>query len=54
MNDVTTFESAFEASAGGKPRRMDVVPAGRERRNWTPEAKARIIAKSMVPRVNVA
>ena len=33
---------------------MDVIPAGRERRNWTPEAKARIIAESMQVRANVA
>ncbi|MEO7680621.1 MAG: transposase [Sphingomonas sp.] len=54
MGDVTTFESAFETSAGARPRRMDVVPAGRDRRSWTPEAKARIIAESMAPRANVA
>ena len=54
MDDVRTFESAFETSAGARPRRMDVVPAGRERRRWTPEAKARIIAESMAPRANVA
>jgi transposase len=33
---------------------MEVIPAGRERRQWTPEAKARIIAESMAPRANVA
>jgi transposase len=54
MGDVTTFESAFETSAVARPRRMDVVPAGRMRRSWTPEAKARIIAESMAPRANVA
>ncbi|AMU93155.1 hypothetical protein AOA14_00870 [Sphingopyxis terrae subsp. terrae NBRC 15098] len=31
-----------------------MIPAGRERRQWTPEAKARIIAESMAPRANVA
>lgn len=54
MGDVTTFESAFESSAGDRPQRMDVIPAGRERRSWTAEAKARIIAESMEPRANVA
>lgn len=54
MGDVTTFESAFETSGGGRPQRMDVIPAGRERRNWTAEAKARIIAESMQLRANVA
>jgi transposase len=54
MGDVATFESDFETSAGARPRRMEVVPAGRVRRSWTPEAKARIIAESMVPRANVA
>lgn len=33
---------------------MEVIPAGRERRSWTPEAKARIIAESMAMRANVA
>lgn len=33
---------------------MDVVPAGRVRRSWTPEAKARIIAESMAAGANVA
>jgi transposase len=54
MGDVTTFETAFETSAGVRARRMDVVPAGRARRNWSPEAKARIITESMAPRANVA
>ncbi|AKM10294.1 IS66-like element accessory protein TnpA [Croceicoccus naphthovorans] len=54
MGDVTTFESSFETSAGGRPQRMDVIPAGRERRSWTPEAKSRIIAESMEVRANVA
>ena len=54
MGDVTTFESPFETSAGGRAHRMDVIPAGRERRNWTPEAKARIITESMQVRANVA
>lgn len=54
MGDVTTFESAFETSSGARPLRIDVVPAGRERRSWTPEAKAKIIADSMAPRANVA
>ena len=54
MGDVTTFESAFETNAQTRPRRMEVVPAGRVRRSWSPEAKARIIAESMVPRANVA
>ena len=54
MGDVTTFESSFETSGGSRPHRMDVIPAGRERRSWTPEAKARIIAESMQVRANVA
>jgi transposase len=53
MSDITTFEGRFETS-GGRPERMDVIPAGRERRNWTPEAAARIIAESMAARANVA
>ena len=54
MGDVTTFESSFESNGNGRARPMEVIPAGRERRQWTPEAKARIIAESMAPRANVA
>lgn len=54
MGDVTTFESSFETSAASQARRMDVIPAGRVRRSWTPEAKAQIIAESMVAHANVA
>ena len=54
MSDVTTFESSFESSWVDRPQRMDVLPGGRERRLWTPEAKARIIAESMAVRANVA
>ncbi len=54
MSDVTTFESSFESSGVDRPQRMDVLPGGRERRLWTPEAKARIIAESMQVRANVA
>jgi len=54
MGGVTTFESSFETNAGTQVRRMDVVPAGRVRRSWTPEAKARIIAESMAAGANVA
>lgn len=54
MGNVTTFESSFESSGAGGPQRMEVIPAGRERRSWTAEAKARIIAESMAVRANVA
>ena len=54
MGDVTTFESSFESNGNGRARPMEVIPAGRERRQWTPEAKARIIAESMAPRANVS
>lgn len=54
MGDVTTFESSFESNGNGRARPMEVIPAGRERRQWTPEARARIIAESMAPRANVA
>lgn len=54
MDDVTTFESSFETRPLPQPQRMDVIPAGRVRRSWTPEAKARIIAESMVLHANVA
>ena len=54
MGEVATFESVFETSAGGQVRRMEVIPTGRVRCGWTPEAKARIIAASMVAGANVA
>lgn len=54
MGNVTTSESSFETSGRVRLQRMDVVPAGRVRRSWTPEAKARIIAESMEPQANVA
>src|SRR3546814_19206149 len=54
MGDVTTFERGFESNGNGRARPMEVIPAGRERRQWTPEAKARIIAESMAPWANVS
>jgi hypothetical protein len=48
------FENAYETSAGDRPKRMDVIPAGRERRSWTAKARARIIAQNMAPSANVA
>ncbi|WP_177175860.1 transposase [Sphingopyxis sp. YR583] len=49
-----TFESSFEISGADRPRVMEVIPASYERRQWTPEAKDRIIAESMATRANVA
>jgi transposase len=54
MGDVMTFESGFESNGNDRARPMAVIPAGRERRQWTPKAKARIIAESMTPRAKVA
>jgi len=53
-DDVTTFETTFERPEGQRPSRMDVIPAGRARRRWTAEAKARIIASSFEAGANVA
>ncbi len=53
-DDVTTFETTFESQEGRRPSRMDVIPAGRARRRWTAEAKARIIASSFEAGANVA
>lgn len=52
MDGVTRFESSFESS--GVVQRLDVIPAGPARRRWTAEAKARIVAESLVPGANVS
>ncbi|SLK07958.1 MULTISPECIES: IS66-like element accessory protein TnpA [Novosphingobium] len=54
MSDETDFETSFETNALVRPERLDVVAAPRGRRSWTPEARARIIAESLVPGVNVS
>jgi transposase len=54
MSDVTSFESSFETSRGERVERLDVIPAGGGRRQWTSEAKARIIAESFEPGANVS
>ena len=53
-DDVTTFETSFATSERQRPSRMDVIPAGRGRRIWSAEAKARIIAESFEPGANIA
>lgn len=52
--DVTTFETSFATPGRQRPLRMDVIPAGPARRQWTAEAKARIIAASFEPGANIA
>lgn len=54
MDVVTTFESSFETNGAAGVQRLDVIPAGPARRRWTAAAKARIIAESMAPGVNVS
>jgi len=54
MSDVTSFENSFETSRGERVERIDVLPAGSGRRQWTPEAKARIIEESFEPGANVS
>ena len=54
MSDVTSFENSFETNRGERVERIDVLPAGSGRRQWTPEAKARIIAESFEPGANVS
>ena len=54
MDDVTSFESSFEAMPGSGTRRMDVLPAGPARRHWPEETRARIVAESMEPGANVS
>ena len=52
--DVTTFETSFATPARQRPSRMDVIPAGPARRQWSAEAKARIIAASFESGANIA
>lgn len=54
MNDVTSFESSFETSRGDRVEQLDIIPAAGGRRQWTPEAKSRIIAESFEPGANVS
>lgn len=54
MDDVTSFESSFEATPGPNTQRMDVIPAGPARRQWPDETRARIVAESMKPGANVS
>jgi|CXWL01.1.fsa_nt_gi transposase len=54
MNDGDIFEHIPVTAGGDIVQRMDVVASAQGRRSWTAEAKARIIAESMVPGVNVA
>ena len=53
-SDASPFETSFATSEHQRPSRMDVIPAGRGRRRWTVEAKARIIASSFEPGANIA
>jgi transposase len=54
MSDETDFETCFGTDTGGRVERLDVIetPGGKPR--WTPEARARIIAESLEPGVNVS
>lgn len=53
-SDESPFETSFATSEHQRPSRMDVIPAGRGRRRWRDEAKARIIAASFEPGTNIA
>ena len=52
--DVTTFETGFATPARQRPSRMDVIPAGPARRQWSADGKARIVAASFEPGANIA
>lgn len=54
MSDETDFETSFETNTPVRPKRLDVVASARGKRSWPPEARARIIAESMMPGVNVS
>lgn len=54
MSDETDFEPCFETSVTGRAERLDVIETPGGKRRWTPEARARIIAESLEPGVNVS
>lgn len=47
-------EGMHEARHDGKYRRIEVITGRRQRRNWTDEEKARILAESAEPDVNIS
>ena len=47
-------EGMHEARHEGKYRRIEVITGRRQRRNWTDEEKARILAESADPDVNIS
>ncbi|PDS67885.1 IS66-like element accessory protein TnpA [Rhizobium phaseoli] len=47
-------EGMHEARHEGKYRRIEVITGRRQRRNWTDEEKARIVAESAEPDVNIS
>jgi transposase len=47
-------EDMHEARHEGKYRRIEVITGRRQRRNWTDEEKARILAESAEPDVNIS
>jgi transposase len=47
-------EDMHEARHEGKYRRIEVITGRRRRRNWTDEEKARILAESTEPDVNIS
>ena len=48
------LEDMDEARHEGKYRRIEVITGRRQRRNWTDEEKARILAESAEPDVNIS
>ena len=47
-------EGMHEARHEGNYRRIEVITGRRQRRNWTDEEKARIVAESAEPDVNIS
>ncbi|SUB55830.1 Transposase [Brucella anthropi] len=48
------LEDMDETRHEGKYRRIEVITGRRQRRNWTDEEKARILAESAEPDVNIS
>lgn len=54
MSDETDFETCFEMNDRGQVQRLDVIESAQGKRQWTPEARAQIIAESPEPGANVS
>lgn len=55
MEDGVMLHPRLEAVDEGRPyRRVEVIPGRRQRRSYTAEEKARIVAESAAPDANIS